>query len=253
MLVGQYLTFFALSLTTVLVFEQIPAIKTIDSGWSDAPQLLSALSEFANGAKEAIVEVLARTSDLFHTNESNRRPPVLALPPPPSSPSPPPLPPPPPTSPPESPSDPPPEPPPASPPESHQCPEPMSLTDSTPHLWRMEGSKIILELDLESVPGFDATRKVVAWVAYWFGVLFPGGFGAAFVPAAFGFFGGLGYGFASWCRWCLSRKKVPQVVEEKVERVVVLEQTEQRDPADVYRECFLWDFHSIQRSGLLIA
>ena len=107
----------------------------------------------------------------------------------------------------------------------------------------MDGSKIILELDLERIPGFDATRKVVGWVACWFGVLFPGGSGAgqsywlhALVPAALGFFVGLGYGFSGWCWWCLSRKKAPQPVEEKVERIVVFKPTEPRDPADAYRE-----------------
>lgn len=114
----------------------------------------------------------------------------------------------------------------------------------------MDGSKIILELDLERVPGFDAMREAAAWVAYWFGVLFSGGprdlyWLRALVPAL-GFFAGLGYGLAGWCRWCLSRKNVPQPAEEKVEQTVVIKHTEPRDPADAYREFFLRVF---QRSA----
>ena len=224
MLVAQYLKVIALSLGALLAFERAPAIRMIDSGSSEIPQLLSVLSEFASGAKEVIVDILTRPSDFFHVNQSGRAPLVLALPPPPPSPVPQPQPP----------SDPPLEPPPESPPEPIQCPEPMPLANPTSRFLRMDGSKIILELDLERVPGFDAGRKVVAWVAYWYETLFPGGFLQSYwsyIPIL-----ALGYRIAIWRLW---RKEVPKVVVERVERIVVPEPTEPRDPVDVYRECFL--------------
>jgi hypothetical protein len=81
-------------------------------------------------------------------------------------------------------------------------------------------------------------------MTYWFGVLFSGGSGEggigqsywlhALVPAALGFFGGLGYGFVGWCRWCLSKREAPRAVE----KVVIPKQQERRAPANVYCECF---------------
>ena len=232
MLVTEYLKFIALSLTALLAFERAPAIRTIDPGSNESFQLLSVLSEFANGAKEVIVEILTRPSDFFHVNVSNRGPPVLALPPPPPVP----------VSRPKPPSDPPLEPPPESPPEpSMQCPEPMPLAVPTSRFMRMDGSKVIVELDLERVPGFDAGRKVVVWVAHWYWTLFPSGFrqsnwSYALLLVAFHYLG------LYWNRivgWWAPRKEVPKVVVERVEQIVVAEPTERRDPVDVYRECFL--------------
>ena len=227
MLFIRYLNVFVISLTTsltsLLVCEQLPAIKTIE------PELFSALSGFANGAKEVIADILTWPSNPFHPNESNRNPLVLTLPPPP--------PPPPPAPPPESPPDPPLEPPPESPPEPLQPQEPAPLANSTSRFWRMDGSKIILELDLERIPGFDVMRKVVVWL----GALFSSGLGPAI---AFGFIGGCG---CCLCLafWLWSRRKVLQVVEgeeEEVEQIVVPKHTEEMDPASAYRECFLWIF-----------
>jgi len=232
MLFIEYLKVIALSLTALLAFEQIPAIRTIDPGSSETSHLLSVLGELASGAKEVIVEILTRPSDFFHVNESGRGHLLLALPPPP------------PVSPPQPPSDPPLEPP-YPPPEPPQCPEPMPLANSTSRFLRMDGWKVILELDLERVPGFDPARNVFVWVDYFVGVMFPGGFrqpswqGVAVLFVVVN----LGYGYALWRWWRLSRRKVPQVVEENVERVVIPEHTEQpRDPADAYREFFLWVF-----------
>lgn len=235
MLFTEYLKFIVLSLTALLAFERVPAIRTIDPGSSETSQLLSALSEFANGAKEVIVEILTRPSDFFHVNESRRGPPVLTLPPPP-----PPLPPL--VSSPQLPSDPPLEPPPESFPESFQYPEPMPLANPTSRPWRMDGSKIILELDLARIPGFDAGRGVLTWVAYWYGVLFPGGLlESRWLPilllAALKLLG-----IWDFMGWCLPRRKAPQVVVEDVQPLVIPEPTERRDPADVYRESFLWVF-----------
>ena len=242
MLFGPYIGFFAAFLTTLLVSDQIPiVINSIDRGPIEATQLLSALSEFANGAKESIVEALTRPSDFFHVNENDQSPSVPdALPPPP------------PASPPESPLDSPSEPPLESSPGSIQPPEPTPFAVSKSPFCRVDGSRIILEFDLEKVPGFDATRKVVARASYWYGVLFWGGSGAGWVgelywlrallPAALGFFGGLGYGFAGRCWWCLSRRKGPRAVKEKAEQVVVPGQTERRAQANAYCECFLCVF-----------
>jgi len=232
MLFTEYLKFIVLSLTALLAFERVPAIRTIDPGLSETPQLLSVLSEFANGAKEVIVEILTRPSDFFHINESRRGPPVLALPPPP-----------PPVSSPQPPSDQPLE---LPPPESLQCPETMPPANTPSRFWRMDGSKIILELDLECVPGFDAGRKVLAWVAYWYWVLFPGGFvesrwSPLLLLVALKYFG-----VWDFVAWCLPRRKTPRVVVEAVEPLVIPEPTEPRDPADVYREFFLWVFQRLE-------
>jgi len=217
MLFGLYFKCFTAFFMALLVSERIPVIKTIDPGSSgEASQLVSALNEFANGAKEIAVEMVTRPSDSLYANESNQCPtvPALSLPPQASPPL---------------------EPPPPSPPESMQPPEATSLTNSTSRFWRVDGSKIILELDLEMFPGFHATRKVVAWVAQLFGQPY---WLHALVPAALGFFGGLGYGFAGWCRWCLSRRDAPQTVE----KVVVPKKTERRAPASVWCECSLRTF-----------
>jgi hypothetical protein len=160
-----------------------------------------------NGAKEIIAGVLARLSYFFHANENDldQGPSVPdALPPHP------------PASLPESPSDSPSEPPLEWSPGSLQLPEPTPFENSKSLFWRVDGSKVILEFDPENVPGFDATRKVVTWASYWYGVLFQNGSGAgwigelywlrALLPAALGFFGGLGYGFAGRYWWYLSRR-----------------------------------------------
>jgi len=229
MLVTEYLKFIVLSFTALLAFERVPAIRTIDSGSPETSQLLSVLNGFANGAKEVIVEILTRPSDFFHINESRRGPPVLTLPPPP---------PPPPVPSPQPPSDPPPDPPPQSP----RCPEPMPSPDPTSRLWRMDGSKIILEVDLARIPGFDAGRKVLAWVAYWYGVVFPGGIVESRWSPILLLFALKFLGVWDFVGWCLPRRKAPQVVVEEVEPLALPEPTEQRDPADVYRESFLWIF-----------
>jgi len=233
MLFGQYFKYFTLFFTALLVSEQIPLIKTIDPGSSEASQLLSALSEYANEAKDNIVEMVTRPTDFFHGDENDQSPLVLApSPPPPASPAQ--------------------ESPPESPPELPLSPETMPLEKSTSQFWRLDGSKIILELDLERVPGFGVMRNVVVWVTHWFGVLFPSGSGVdwvgqsywlhVLVPAALGFFGGLGYGLVGWCRWYLAGRKVHQVVGEKVKQVGNSEQMERRAPANAYCECFLWVF-----------
>lgn len=222
MLVKRYLKYLAAFFTTLLVSEQIPLVKTIGPGPSETSQLLSAMSEFANGAKESIVEIVTRPSDFFHRNENNQSPIDHELSPLP--PTPPPL-----------------EVPPESLSESLQPPEPMPMEDHTPRFLRVDGSKVTIELDLEKVPGFYTTRKVVVWMAHWFGALFSGGMVGhpywlyIFVPAALGFFGGLGYGFVGWCRWCLSRPRPPRAVE----RAVAPKQPERRAPANSYCECFL--------------
>jgi len=223
MLFGRYLKYLTLLFTALLVSEQIPLIKTIDPGSSEASQLLSALSEFANEAKDNIMEMVNRPSDFFQGNENNQSPLV------PTPPTPPPVPP-------------PPESPPESPPELPLSPETTPLANSTSHFLRLDGSKIILELDLGRVPGFGVARKVVVWVAHWFGILFPSGsmdwvgqsyWSRVLVPAALGFFGGLGYGLVGWCRWWLSRRK-----EEKVKQVANSKQMGRRAPASAYCECF---------------
>ena len=226
MLLRRCAQYIALFLTTLLVSEQIPLIKTIDPVSAEASSLLSALSELTNGAKENIVEIITRPSDFFHGNEDNQNPIVDEYPSP-------------------SPASPPPEPPPVSPPEPPQSPEPTPVEDHIPRFLKVDGSKVIIELDLEWIPGFDATRKFIVWVTYWIGVLFSAGLGAdgveqsywlhALVPAALGFFGGLGYGFVGWCRWCLSRREAAQAVEG----VVIPKKPKRRPPANVYCECFL--------------
>jgi hypothetical protein len=125
-----------------------------------------------NGAKEIIAGVLARLSDFFHANEND-------LDQGPSGPDA--LPPHPPASLPESPSDSPSEPPLEWSPGSLQLPEPTPFANSKSLFWRVDGSKVILEFDPENVPGFDATRKVVTWASYWYGVLFRNGSGAGWV------------------------------------------------------------------------
>ena len=215
MLLGRYLKPIALFFMTLLVSERIPTIKTIDPSPSGASQLFSSLSEFANEAKDNLVEIVTRPSDFFHGNENDQSPIAPEHPPPPSSPASPPL-----------------EP----PPEPLQPPESTPMADVTSHFWRLDGSKIVLELNLEMMPGFGAIRNVVVWVAY----LFSGGFGVAgqsywfhaLVPAALGFFGGLGYGFVGWCRWCLSRREAPRAVEQ----AVIPKQAKRRAPANVYCE-----------------
>jgi hypothetical protein len=87
MLLRRCVQYVALFLTTLFVSEQIPLINTIDPGSSEASQLLSTLSEFANGAKENIVEIITRPSEFFHGNENDQdsivhEPPI----PPPASP-----------------------------------------------------------------------------------------------------------------------------------------------------------------------
>jgi hypothetical protein len=219
---GRYLKWITVFFTTLLVSEQIPLINTIDAAPSEASQLLSAVSEFANEVKDNIVEMITRPSDFFHENEYNKSQPAPALSPPPMEPLP------------------------ESPPESLQSPETMSPTNSTTRFCRMDGSKLILELDLGWIPKFELLRNVVGWVAFWFGVLFASATGVDstgqsarwvffVVPAAFGFFGGLGYGFGGWCRWCFSRRKPPKVVE-KVEPVVVVKEAERRTQASAYCE-----------------
>jgi len=233
MLLRRCVQYIALFLTTLLVSEQIPLIKTIDPGSPEASDLLSALSEFANGAKDNIVEIITRPSDFFHGNENDQNPIVHELsPPPPASLL---L-----------------ELPPGPPPESLQPPEPTPMEGYTSPFLRVCGSKVIIELDLEWIPGFDATRKVIVWVTSWFGALFSGGLGAdgvgqsywlhALVPAALGFFGGLGYGFVGWCRWCLSRREAPQAVE----KVAIPKQPKRKAPANAYCECFLWVRSEVQ-------
>lgn len=104
-----------------------------------------------------------------------------------------------------------------------------------PLFWRMRGTKLTvgLELELGYVPGFDAMREVVPWVAHWFWTLFPG-------VALLVIYQCLVHGIAGLRRWYLSRRKVPEVVEGRVElRVVVAEPMERRDPVDAYRESFL--------------
>ena len=122
-----------------------------------------------------------------------------------------------------------------------QCPEPMSLAVPTSRFMRMDGSKVIVELDLERVPGFDAGRKVVVWVACRYWTLFPNGFrqsnwSYALLLVVFHYLG------LYWNRivgWWTPKREVPKVVVERVEQIVVAEPTERRDPVDVYRECFL--------------
>jgi len=245
MLVRRYLKYFSALLATFLVSERIPLIKTIDPSSSEASQLLSALSELANGAKENIVEMAAWPSDFFHWNEDDQTPKVHEFPPP-SSPSPPPL---------EHPPEPLPEPlqssePPQSPeppqypeplksPEPLQSPEPTPpMADSTSRFLTVDGSKVILVLDMEMVPGFPMARKV----AYWFG----SGFGQSYwslllVSAALGFFGGLGYGLVGWCRWWLSTREALQAVETDV----FPQKTERKTPASMYCEYFLSYFRAL--------
>ena len=218
MLLGRYLKWITAFFTTLLVSEQIPLINMIDAPPSEPSQLFSAVSEFASEVKDNIVEMMSRPSHFFHENNHNQSQPALALPPPPVDPSP------------ESPS------------ESLQPPEVMPSADPTSRFWRMEGSKLILELDLGWVPKFEPLRKAIGWVACSFGLLFLSASRVdsagqsywvyAAVPAAIGFFGGLGYGFGGWCRWCLSRMKPPKAVE----KVGPVKEVERRAPSDAYRE-----------------
>ncbi|KAF9780036.1 hypothetical protein BJ322DRAFT_1084282 [Thelephora terrestris] len=225
MLVGWYIKFLATFFATLLVSEHLPLIKTIGASPSEASQLLSTVSTFASEVKDNIVEMAARPSHFFHENEneneneSDQSPPVSPLSPLPVAPLF--------ESPPESP---PPQPPEASP-----------VADSTLRFWRMEGTIVIVQYDLNGIPRVDLLWKVFVWVAYWFGVLFSSGAGVSstwrlywvyvVAPAMLGLFGGLGYGLAGWCRGCLSRRS-PKVVE-KVESVVVVERT---SPANSYFE-----------------
>lgn len=223
MLLGRYIKWLAAFFTPLLVSKQIPLINTIDAAPSEASQLLSTVSEFANEVKVNIVEMITRPSDLFHENDHNHSQPAPApaLPPLPAEPS---L---------------------ELPPEPLQSPEILPSTNSTSRFLRMEGSKLILELDTGCIPGFGMLRKTVGWVAYWFCVLSPSasGVGSAghsywvyfITPAAIGFFGGLGYGFGGWCRWFLSRRKPPKMVEE-VKPDVVVKETKPKAPADAYCE-----------------
>ena len=215
MLVRQYIKWFSLFFTTLLVSEHIPLIKTIDASPSDASQLLSTVAALASEVKDNIVEMVARPSHFFHENEHNQ-----------SSPDPPPSP---------LPTEPPFESPPESPPP--QPPETPPVANSTPPLWRMEESTVVVhaEFDLKRIPGIDVLRKVFGWMAFWVGILVPGGSGVYVVtPAVLGFFLGFGYGLAVWCRGCLSRKS-PKVVE-RVESVVVVKEVERKAPANAYCE-----------------
>jgi len=232
MLVRRYLKYFSALLATLLVSERIPLIKMIDPSSSEASQLLSALSEFANGAKENVVEMVTWPSDFFHWNEDNQTPKVHEFPPP-SSPSPPP-----PEKPPKSLPEPLQSPEPPQSPEPLQSPEPTPTADSMSRFLTVDGSKVILVLDMEMVPGFSMARKV----AYWFG----SGFGQSYwslllVSAALGFFGGLGYGLVGWCRWWLSTREALQAVETDV----VPGKTERRTPTSVCCEYFLSDFGAL--------
>lgn len=232
MLIGRYVKWIAAFISTLLVSEQIPLINTIDAVPSETSQLLSTVSEFANEVKVSIVEMITRPSDFFQENEHNQSQPS----PTPSAPS-------------EV------EPPPKSLPEFLQFPETAPSVNSTSCLWRMEGSKLILELELGWIPGFEALRNAVGW----FGVLFssasrvdsagPSYWVYALIPAAIGFFGGLGYGFGGWCRWCFSRRK-PLKADERVQPATISKERDRRDPADVYRE---WFFGSLGGGCLLIA
>lgn len=224
MLIREYFKWLPVFLTTLLLSEHIPLIKTIDAGPSEASQLLSAVSEFANGVKDNIVGMVTRPSDFIQDSEnednqtsSDPAPSPVAV---------------------ELPLEPPPEPP--------QPPETPPINKSTSRFWRMEGTKIILELDLELIPGFGMLRRVFEWVTYWFEVLSSNDSvvdptGQSYwiyiiAPAALGFFGGLGFGLGGRCRWCLSRRKPPKVVE-KAEPVV--KETERKTPANAYFESLL--------------
>ena len=236
------------------MFDQIPLIKTIDPGSSDARQLLTALGELANGAKDNLVEMVTWPSDFFHGNDNNQSPIVHdPSPPPPTSPPPEPPPEPPlelPLEPPpeqilEPPLEPPPEHPPESPPELLQPPESTPMADYTSSFLRVDGSKVIIVLDLARVPGFDAMRRVAVWVVYWFGAVFSGGSGIGqsywmhfLVPAAFGFFGGLGYGLGGWFRRYLSVREPSRAAE----KAAVPEQPKRRTLASAYCERLLCVF-----------
>ena len=221
MLLGRYIKWTAAFYTTLLVSEQIPLINTIDAAPSEAFQLLSKVSEFASGVKDNIAEIINRPSNFFPENEHNQSQPVPEV-------SPPPL-----------------EPPPESPPEPPQSPETPPSVNSMSHFWRMEGSKLVLELELGWIPKFEVLRQAAGWVVNWFGILFSSTSGTdsaeqsywvyVAVPAAISFFGGLGYGFGGWFRWCLSRRRPPKVVE-KVEPAVVFEETERIAPASAFCE-----------------
>jgi len=134
------------------VSERIPLIKTIDPSSSEASQLLSALSEFANGAKENVVEMVTWPSDFFHWNEDNQTPKVHEFPPP-SSPSPPP-----PEKPPKSLPEPLQSPEPPQSPEPLQSPEPTPTADSTSRFLTVDGSKVILVLDMEMAGIFHGAK-----------------------------------------------------------------------------------------------
>ena len=223
MLLVPYIKWFSLFLTSFLVVEQVPLIKTIDSVPSEASQLLSTVSEFASGVKDGIVEMVSRPSDFFQENESNQSSPDPA-------PSPATV-----------------EPPPEFTPEPPQPSETPHVPCSEPQFWRVEGSKIrvTMELDMAWIPGYVVLGRVFGWVACWFGVLFPGGSGTgsawqsswlhAVLPAALGFFGGWGYGFAGWCRCCLSRKKPPKTVV-RIEQVVIAKEPGWKTQAIEYCE-----------------
>lgn len=250
----EYFKYFSLAFTALPLFVfEIPSIKTIGPGSPDARQLLTTLGELAGGAKDNLVEMATWPSGFFHENDNNQSPIIHDPPPPPASPPPePPL-----DSPPEIPLDIPPEipldtppeplpePPPESPPELLRPPEPAPMAYCTSSFLRVDGSKVIILLDLARVPGFDVMRRVVVWVAYWIGAAFSGGSGVGrsywshfLVTAAFGFFGGLGYGLGGWLRWYLSSREPPRAVEE----VTVPKQPKRRTLANAYCECLLRDF-----------
>ena len=252
MLLKEYFKYFPLAFTALPLFVfEIPSIKTIGSGSPDARQLLTALNELANGAKGSLVEMATWPSGFFHENDNNQSP-IAHDPPLPPPASPPPEPPPePPLDPPldplpETPLDPPPEPPlehpPESPPELPRPSEPTPMAHYTSSFLRVDGSKVIIVLDLAKVPGFDVMRRVVVWVAYWIGAVSSGSSGVGhpywmhfLVTAAFGFFGGLGYGLGGWLRWYLSRQEPPRAVEE----VAVPKQPKRRTLANAYCEHLL--------------
>ena len=229
MLIREYFKWLPVFLTTLLLSEHIPLIKTIDAGPSEASQLLSAVSEFANGVKDNIVGMVTRPSDLIQDPENEHNQTSSDPEPSPAAVEPP--------------LEPPPEPPLEPPPEPPQPPEIPPIDSSTSRFWRMEGTKITLEFDLEWIPGFDMLRSVFERVAYWFEVLSSNdsvvdSTGQSYwiyiiAPAALGFFGGLGFGLGGRCRWCFSRRKPPKVVE-KVEPVV--KKAERKAPANAYCE-----------------
>lgn len=220
MLLGRYIGWIAAFFTTLLVSEQIPLINTIDAAPSEVSQLLSTVSEFASEVKDNIAEIMNRPSNLFHENDHNHSQPPPALSPLPM------------------------EPPLEPPQESLKAADTPPSVNSTSRFWRMEGSKLILELDLGWIPWFEVLRRAFGWVARWLGVLFSsvswvGLAGQSYlvyvtIPAAIGFFGGLGYGFGGWCRWCLSRGKPLKVVET----AVVVKEVRRRAPANAYCESF---------------